>query len=122
MTRSEWYSQYSSLRAANPEPPSTPPDRLGAVLKELYESDLLPFEEVYCYLVDRYRDKLTQKHFDKYLMYKKNGKERVRRYLSGIAHKNNPFMAFLSKSAKDDFCGKYVPLQVGYESEDSTNE
>ncbi len=113
MIRAEWLLHYRSIRAARPKPDT---GVFLRALKELYGCILEPQDEAFCFLVDRYKNKVSEIHLTKYTALKEKGKLAAKALLRDLVYCNNPFLALIPKS--ENAWGSYIPIP----SSNSTND
>lgn len=96
MTKAEYIIYYRKERSNRPNVYADHATMLRAI-KELYCNILLPHQEAFCRLVDRYRNRVSQKHMEIYYQYKEEGAVRAKDFMEAIVYSKNPFMDVLPK-------------------------
>ena len=106
MNRKDWYAHWRKIRSDREK--STPSiGDMVEVLHELYDYQYTPEQDAFITLVNRYKDKLGQKYFDKIKSWEPEAKERAKLTIKNLVYRQNPFFSMIPK--KDDFFGvKYI--------------
>ncbi len=110
MTRAEWVIEWRRRRVEK-EGIEITLSNYSAALSEVYDYIYTPKEQAYMRLVNRYRPKLRQEHFDKVESFKSPARQRAKELLKTIVYSESPF---LKMTAKDEpsFYGTFIPVKL----------
>lgn len=114
MSREEWKLHWQRVRAERPKS-YVCIGQITPALQELYDYVYLPKQDVYIHLVNRYKAKLRQEHFDKIESWKPEAKKRAKERLGQFVYYKNPLFELFSKGG---FKGSYMPVPMAITEEE----